>query len=509
MNERFFRISKMQKILATLLVVLVMGFSLGAADGTFTILSLNDTHSHLLPWYDSVKQHEHGGAARWATIINNVKAEGKDVLVLHGGDFVQGTAHHYLIEHSPNWERLPHYGYRGLVDIPVFNMIGIDALCLGNHEFDYGLQWLKRLVSKAEFDVLSANIDFLPVPKTDEYAKANMKKPYSLFERDGITIAVIGLTTDEFNKSSQVRVQDPVEAVRVSIQEIGAKASVFVVLSHLGYEKDIELARALPGIDIIVGGHSHTTLQEPTYIGKTIITQAGALGRFIGRLDVVVENSMVIDSSFRLIPADFSVPQDKEVVKFISDYLTIGSLDVPLSSDIHKQSSMGAYVSEELRKSVDADYGLFSSGFALGELRAGAVTPEDFFTIFVPHRNRDFGPGQDMTPNQVLDILHGRTPRFARQLLTISETLMAVMRVTVSRSVMDEIFVFNEGLIGTSEYLQISKIQPEGMNETIDLAMDLQTYRFLYGEGLLDKSMPYKAYEHEIFDVVLEAIKGR
>ena len=509
MNIRFFRISKMQKILATLLAVLVMGFSLGAVDGAFTILSLNDTHSHLLPWYDSVKQREYGGAARWSTLIKEVKEEVGEVLVLHGGDFVQGSAHTYLIEHSPDWDRLPHYGYRGLLDVPVFNMIGLDAMCIGNHEFDYGLQWLMRLSSKAEFDILSANVELFPVPTTDEFAKANIKKTYSIFERNGISIAVIGMTTDEFNKSSQVRIQDPAESVRAAIQEIGNKASIFVVLSHLGHDPDIELARAVPEIDIIVGGHSHTTLQEPVYIGKTIITQAGGLGRFVGRMDVVVKNSRIVDSSYRLMPADFSVSEDEAVSKFVKNYLTIGNLPTLLKSDFHAQSSMGAYTSEALRKNINADYGLFSSKYAVGELHSGVVTAEDFFTVFWPYRMRDTGPGKDMTPKQILDILHGRTHRFARQLLNVTETLASVMCVTIPSSVMEEIYSFNETLIGTPEYLQISEIKSGRKKKTLDLAVDLQTYRFLYQERILDKDMPYKVYDYELFDVMFEAISGK
>jgi len=509
MNVRFFRISKMQKILATLLVVLVMGFSLGAADGAFTILSLNDTHSHLLPWYDSVKQREYGGAARWATVIAETKAEVKDVLVLHAGDFLTGSDSNYLIEHSPDWDRIQTYGYRGLVDIPVMNMIGIDAVCIGNHEFDFGLPWLMRILQQAEFKVLSANLDILPVPKSDEYAKANMIQPNAIFNRDGISIAVIGLTTDEYNKSSQVRIKDPVEAVRTSIKDIGDKASVFVVLSHLGYEKDIELAQAVPEIDIVVGGHSHTKLWQPTYVGKTAIIQTGAYGESLGRLDVVVKNSEVSDISYRLVPSEFSLSEDKRVAQFISNSLSTGKLESPLESNLEELSTMGSFVSEELRKSLDTDYALFTSKFALGRLDVGEVSVKDFFSVFWPYRMRNLGPNKDMTPGQVIDILHGNAPRLARKLLYISEGLTNVMRVTVPFSVLEEITIYNSSLVGTDSYLQISENTSGGKKSIVSLAMDLQAYRTLYEEGILTKTMPYNVYGKELFDIMFKSIMGR
>ncbi len=509
MNIRYFRIARVHKILPMLALLLVFGFSLSAVEGKFTILSLNDTHSHLLPWFDADKQREYGGAARWATVIKETKAEVGDVLVLHAGDFLTGSDSNYLIEHSPDWDRIQTYGYRGLVDIPVMNMVGVDAACIGNHEFDFGLPWLMRLLGQAEFEVLSANVKILPVPKTEEYAKANMMQPYAIFERDGVSIAVIGLTTDEFIKSSQVRIQNPAEAVQASMQEIGNKATVFVVLSHLGYKHDIELAKAVPQIDIIVGGHSHTKLLQPTYVGKTVITQTGAFGENLGRLDVVVKDSKVFDVSYRLVPTGFSVPEEEAVSQVISRYLASGELKSPLISDLQALSSMGEFVSEALRKSLDADYGVFTSRFALGELDAGVVSVQDFFSVFWPYRMRNLGPNKDMTPGQVLDILHGIAPRLARKLLYISEGVTNVMRVSVPFSALEQIYSYNATLIGSDSYLQISGNESGKTKETIFLALDLQAYRSLYEEGILDKTMPFDLYDKEIFDIMFESIMGR
>lgn len=509
MSTRFSHKAIIQKFFPLLLVIFACSFSLGAADGTFTILSLNDTHSHLLPWYDAIKQREYGGAARWATVIKETKAEVGEVLVLHAGDFLTGSDSNYLIGHSPNWDRIQTYGYRGLVDIPVMNMIGIDAVCIGNHEFDFGFPWLMRLLQQAEFIVLSANLEIIPVPKTDDYTKANRVQPYTIFERNGISIAVIGLTTDEFIKSSQVRIKNPAEAVRAAIQEIGNKAEVFVVLSHLGYENEIELAKAVPQIDIIVGGHSHTKLWQSTNVGKTVITQTGAYGESLGRLDVVVKDSKVSDVSYRLVPADFSVPEEKAVSQVISSYLAEGELKTPLSSDLLAPSSMGAFVSEVLKESLEADYGIFTSRFALGELAAGMVTVQDFFSVFWPYRLRNLGPNKDMSPGQVLDILHGKAPRLARKLLYISEGATNLMRVNVPISVLEEIHSYNATQIGSDSYLQIGGDKSGMSQESLMLAMDLQAYRSLYEEGILTSTMPYEVFENELFDIMFESIMGR
>lgn len=372
--------SSIKKIISlNLLLLLFFIMNLSAVDGSFSIITLNDTHSQLFPWKDTDKQIEYGGAARWATVIKNIKNMKDDVLVLHAGDFLTGSDSNYLINHSPNWERIPTYGYRGLVDIALLNILGVDAACIGNHEFDFGLYWLFHCLKSAKFDLLSANLSYHSIPNTTEYEDETRIKPYTIYKKDGISIAVIGLTTDEFIKTSQVLIKNPQDVVQSIIEEIGDKATVFVILSHLGKGEDIELARNIPSIDIIVGGHSHSKITQPIYVGDTIITQTGAFGESLGILDILVVDSKVSDVTYSLIHIGFDVVEDDDVKSFLNNFKNIGVLEKTLVSSIQEQSSMGEFVAKKLRETFSSNFGLFSSRLAIGEIEAGVVSAQDFF----------------------------------------------------------------------------------------------------------------------------------
>lgn len=481
-------------------------FPLTSKEGQFTILSLNDTHSHLFSYVDGAKQKTYGGAARWKSIIDDVKHQVDDVLVLHGGDFLTGSDSNYLIEHSPNWERLPTYGYRGMLDIPILDMIGVDAACLGNHEFDYGLPWLLKLVRDADFNVLSANLEYSPIPLTDEFARSESIKGYALFERSGLKIAVIGLTTDEFIKTSQLRIRKPEQVVRQILGELEGRVDFVVVLSHLGYERDVELAKAVKGIDIIVGGHTHTTLREAVKIGDTLITQTGAYGESIGRLDIVVRDSRIIDYDYRLIPVELSLPEDFEVATFLQHALDIGFLQQSYSSDFSTLSDLGRFVSEILMERYSAEAAITMSRMAQGTLPDGQMTPERFFSVFWPYRLRSYGPEKDMTVRQVLDIIQGVAPRIAKKLLYIAEGLSNIVIATMPVDALTKIVDANAKLAGLPEFLQILVSGQALSDGSVRAVMDFQSYRMLYEMGLIDASVPREVKEQELFEVMLEKL---
>jgi 2',3'-cyclic-nucleotide 2'-phosphodiesterase (5'-nucleotidase family) len=172
---------------------------------------MNDTHSHLYPWKDEGNGREYGGAARWATLIKSIRQEAENTIFLHAGDMLTGSDGNYLTSMRPNWERLPGYGYRGLLDIPLFAMLGLDAAVFGNHEFDYGLYWNYHLFKDAPFDMLGANLALRLSPAGDFYA-APYFAPYKIYRKGPFSIGVIGLGTDEYIKTMQLEVRDPVSA---------------------------------------------------------------------------------------------------------------------------------------------------------------------------------------------------------------------------------------------------------------------------------------------------------
>jgi 2',3'-cyclic-nucleotide 2'-phosphodiesterase (5'-nucleotidase family) len=225
----------------------------------------------------------------------------------HSGSYVLGP--------KPTWETQPAYGYRGMLDIPLFGMLGLDAFCLGNHEFDYGFWWAGHLFKTASFDVLGANV----VPKKDNLPFNPFYKPYAVYKKGNFTIGVIGMVTDEHIFSGQVKMTDPAAAAPL-IRELERTCDLVIVLSHLGHSEDKKLARAVSGIDVIVGGHSHTYLPNPVMVNETIITQAGSFGEFVGRLDIAFENGLRKSFNYALLPVDVSVPEDPEIFSFFPHF---------------------------------------------------------------------------------------------------------------------------------------------------------------------------------------------
>ena len=229
----------------------VVGWMLLAPSGgeplELTILHTNDLHAHydsFEPWGEPVQ----GGVARLATAIESVRDEADNVLLLDAGDQFQGTLYFTVGGAS--------------VVADVMNEMAYDAMCIGNHEFDSGPAELANFIEMAEFPVLGTNIDALADPDL-----ADEILPFRLFFFEGEPVAVIGLTTEYTSVSSSpgpnVQFLDVIataQGMTEALEEGGINK--IIALTHLGHEQDLELAASVHGIDIIVGGHSHTMLVE-------------------------------------------------------------------------------------------------------------------------------------------------------------------------------------------------------------------------------------------------------
>jgi 5'-nucleotidase len=269
-----------------LLLTLCIAFPV-FAQKTLTLLHTNDVHSRIEPVSpESANQRSagKGGFLRVAAYIGQVKKETPDVLVFDCGDFSQGTPYYNL--------------FKGDVEIQLMNAIGYDAGTIGNHEFDFGLDNMARLFNMANFPIVCANYD---VKGT---VLEKLVKPYIIIKRNGFKIGVLGLGTklsgmvQSFNYEG-VLYMDPYEAANKAAAALKKKGCDLVVcLSHLGFQGgakdpvcDVELAKNTRNIDIILGGHSHTFIEEPVIHknqeGKDVyITQMGNSGIFVGRVDI-------------------------------------------------------------------------------------------------------------------------------------------------------------------------------------------------------------------------------
>ena len=264
------------------MIILAAAVSFAASAQDLTILHFNDTHSHIDP-ERSGQDAGLGGVIEQAAYVDSVRcaAGKKNVLLLHAGDFGQGTS--YFTELNGN------------VEIDVLNAMEFDAVTLGNHEFDNGLEELARRVRNLQVPVVCANYDFTGSPLE------GLVKPYVILKKAGKRIGIIGILTDVSTVvarevADMMTYQNPVSLVNEYAAHLKyqKKCDLVICLSHLGYDhrgSDCELASMVRNVDVIVGGHSHTKLDDYTPVkdldGKdVVIVSDWKWGLEIGNLSV-------------------------------------------------------------------------------------------------------------------------------------------------------------------------------------------------------------------------------
>lgn len=265
--------------------LLASAAGVAADEVRLVILHTNDWHSRIDPFpTDGLPTAGKGGAARRAALIRQVRQENPHVLLLDCGDIWQGT---------------PYFNfYGGELEYRLMTQMGYDASTLGNHDFDNGLEGLKTQLPHAGFPFLCANYDFSQTVLADAF------QPHKVFERGGVRVGVFGVGLELAGlvpdaKFGATRYLDPVAAARQQVRVLREQEQVdFVVcLSHLGYKYDTDkiddrkLAAQVAGIDLILGGHTHTLLPVPEIVvgpdgWQTRINQVGWAGLNLGRFDV-------------------------------------------------------------------------------------------------------------------------------------------------------------------------------------------------------------------------------
>jgi len=255
-----------------------------AQDLQLTILHTNDMHSRIEPFpANSGRNSGMGGMARRAAMVNKIRSEVPNVLLLDSGDVFQGT---------------PYFNFfGGELEFKLMSEMGYDASTLGNHDFDNGLEGLDRMLPNANFPFLNANYDFSQTILKDRF------KPYKVIQKGPIKVGIFGLGIELQNLVpeklyKETKYGDPVEAAKEMVQELkGQGCELIICLSHLGFKydgdkiDDHKLAEAVSGIDLILGGHTHSFLEEPQrYTNaqgfETVINQVGWAGIYLGRIDV-------------------------------------------------------------------------------------------------------------------------------------------------------------------------------------------------------------------------------
>ena len=327
-----------------------------------------------------------GGLALLSGYINKVRATEKNVIYVISGDMVQGS----IIDTE----------YKGISTIEIMNYLAPDVVALGNHEFDYGLPHLLFLEKMANFPIVNANLYI------KQYNK-RMMMPYLIKKMDGFEILFTGILTEKVIDSIK---QDDLIGSFVTLQEasneVGKICNAYkkndidltILLTHIGLDSDIALAKMLKkdwGVDMIIGGHSHSVLEKPEVVNDILIAQAGVGTNQIGRFDITVddETNSIVDYKWRLIPIDNRIAEpDIKLKKFINQFKK--AVDQKYLTMVCKlarkrthpkreiETSLGNLLADALTDAAECDVMLLGSGSIRVKELGPIVTLMDLMTCF-------------------------------------------------------------------------------------------------------------------------------
>lgn len=357
-----------------------------------TVLFFNDIHGHLLPYKVKTARgkEEVGGIARLTTLIKSIKAERAKMniptFVLFAGDMLQGTPISTV--------------YRGRAEVECFNTMVLDAMTVGNHEFDFGLQNFLNLKAKAAFPVLSSNIVWKDSGEL-------LCDPMISFELDrGISLTIIGVTTDALLTTTKptnverLAVLDSVGTVKKAFDQVRDRGPA-ILLSHSKHKTDRAIAQAIPELAAIIGGHDQILFSPFRKVGDVPIFQAFEKGRYIGRLDLkinpITKKARLLSSAY--IPVTADIEPDPDISQIVARFHgqlnqkfkeVIGHSAVFLDGERdrvrYEETNLGNFVTDIMRQFTGADISLLNSGSLRASIDKGPITLEDVFKT-MPYTN--------------------------------------------------------------------------------------------------------------------------
>ena len=363
----------------------------GAFGETLTVLHLNDTHAHLLPYgpKDASGNGMWGGMARVATLVGMNRATEPNVMLLNAGDISVGD---FMFQK-----------YLSIPELEIMKSLGYDALTLGNHEFDLYSSTLKYELNTAGFPasgfpVLCANLDMSADPEMGYFVQ-----PYTIKQYGAVKVGIFGLITDATNSQSNpqpLSVLPPLDVAQrwIDSLKIGHGCNVVILLSHLGIDMDEAVATYTSGIDVIVGGHSHTKIDQPIKIGNTLVVQAGEFAHYLGKLHLTVDGGVVTGYDYQLLPVDQNIPAEPTISGMLAS-LAAGveadprfgpvfsapiarasiDLEATLGHGLVVDNPVGDLVSDAFRGATGTDIAIQPQGFISQQVWAGPVVGNDVF----------------------------------------------------------------------------------------------------------------------------------
>ncbi|RMH37309.1 MAG: bifunctional metallophosphatase/5'-nucleotidase [Nitrospirae bacterium] len=388
----------LRRIAGSLGILVLSGLCVGAivhasqpASIQLTILHSSEHHGALVPQVRDGK--EAGGMARRATIVADIRREGRPVLLVDSGDILIGTA-------LSSW-------FRGKPDIEAMNVMGYHAMAAGNHDFDYGLTHLRKLQQLAAFPILCSNLrlrvtmDSLPCERM------------AVVRLDGVAIGLIGLVgrsnfPDTFNREvvKTLTLEDPVATARRYAQRLkaGQHVDLVVAITHQDTEEDLALLAQDTGVDVIVGGHTEgfdglyvpgaAVPREEAKNPVRVYVKTHRQGQTVGRLDLLIRHGRIARARAKNIPVSAAVPEDLAVNSLVDDYVRVFAAEASrvvgrVQEDLHgdrllvrtRETNLGNVLADLIRTEFGTDVALINGGQIRGSFPAGDITLGDVLAV--------------------------------------------------------------------------------------------------------------------------------
>ena len=361
-----------------------------------TILHSNDIHGKFTGWKDE-NGMMHGSLAQLSGYISRAKEENPNTIYCNAGDMFQGS----LIDSD----------YQGLSTMQILNMMDIDVMSLGNHELDYGISHMLFVSRYANFPIINTN--FLVKGNRN-----HLFRPHHVIKFGDVSILFIGLITENILDQTKaegligtfVSVEDAEQEIRRAldraVDQKGIHPDITILLTHIGFEEDKKLAAMLDpawGVDIIIGGHSHTFIKEPAVVNGIPIVQAGTGTDQIGRFDIVVdtENNCIESYKWQAIPINAkNCPRDERIEELIGSIKAktdlkyskvVANFDYELSHpDRWMQTELGGVFADAMKDSLSVDLFFMGSG-SVRKTHMGPIVTFQDFTECYPYDGKSYG----------------------------------------------------------------------------------------------------------------------
>ena len=335
--------------------------SLPKGDALVAVLSVNDMHAaiDLMP--------------RFAAMVDSLRAVYPDLLVFSAGDNRTG---------NPINDQFDPVNYPM---IAMMNKVGFDLCAVGNHEWDGGVEALQRNIEDADFPFLCANVILPNDIKLDV-------KPYEIFEREGIRIAVLGLLETRHDgipgahpmHFKRIRFKKGIDVIP-DYQLLRDECNVFLLLSHLGFEEDLEVAEQYPIFDAILGGHSHTLVEFPEKHNGVMVTQAGSSLRYATLVLITVKQGQVTDVQAKTLDVEHFRRKDPEMQAMLDEFNNNKTFTEAIATAVtpfENREELGCLITDAIREVSEADFAFNNTGgIRIDRLPKGPITVKDVYRI--------------------------------------------------------------------------------------------------------------------------------